>query len=256
MYTPLNQTFVAKLGFEGVYNCFDPKHRFCGYSLAMPRRDGCNVNTKSMFRAKIWKISNFFLWKFSICRGSSNCWILHGRGFVMHSYCFLTTYSWLCFATGCTSPCWLLTFNFKQTQNSNNNKRKNHVLSLGYICPDHRTMFRSAIFLTIFRHRRWSWATTYVFKIHTGIVRFLYLPFVDVLIQKRKAASYGCRRSPQILSGYRTDLVRCPYGVPIRSDTNARRPYGSRRVSADLKWKSYSLPWSYDANFCIFVQSP
>ena len=60
-------------------------------------------------------------------------------------------------------------------------------LSLGYICPDHRTIFRSAIFSTIFRHRRRSWATTYVLTIHTGIVRFFDLPFVDVLIQKRKA---------------------------------------------------------------------
>ena len=60
------------------------------------------------------------------------------------------------------------------------------VLSLGYICPDHRTIFRSAIFSTIFRHRRRSWATTYVLTIHTGIVRFFDLPFVDVLIQKRK----------------------------------------------------------------------
>ena len=60
-------------------------------------------------------------------------------------------------------------------------------LSLGYICPDHRTIFRSAIFSTIFRHRRRSWATTYVLTIHTGIVQFLDLPFVDVLIQKRKA---------------------------------------------------------------------
>ena len=56
-------------------------------------------------------------------------------------------------------------------------------LSLGYICPDHRTIFRSAIFSTI---RRRSWATTYVLTIHTGIVRFFDLPFVDVLIQKRK----------------------------------------------------------------------
>ena len=60
-------------------------------------------------------------------------------------------------------------------------------LSLGYICPDHRTIFRSAIFSTIFRHRRRSWATTYVLTIHTGIVRFFDLPFFDVLIQKRKA---------------------------------------------------------------------
>ena len=42
-------------------------------------------------------------------------------------------------------------------------------------------------FLYDFRHRRRSWATTYVLTIHTGIVRFFDLPFVDVLIQKRKA---------------------------------------------------------------------
>ena len=61
------------------------------------------------------------------------------------------------------------------------------VKSLCYIYPDHRTIFRSAIFSTIFRHRRRSWVTTYVLTIHTGIVRFFDLPFVDVLIQKRKA---------------------------------------------------------------------
>ena len=62
-----------------------------------------------------------------------------------------------------------------------------NILSLGYICPDHRTIFRSAIFSTNFRHCRRSWATTYVLTIHTGIVRFFDLAFVDVLIQKRKA---------------------------------------------------------------------
>ena len=67
------------------------------------------------------------------------------------------------------------------------NHDKIATLSLGYICPDHRTIFRSAIFSTIFRHRRRSWASTYVLTIHTGIVEFLELPFVDVLIQKRKA---------------------------------------------------------------------
>ena len=30
----------------------------------------------------------------------------------------------------------------------------NTALSLGYIYPDHRTIFQSAIFPTIFRHRR------------------------------------------------------------------------------------------------------
>ena len=74
-------------------------------------------------------------------------------------------------------------------RSSHDNRRPNvtYALSLGYICPDHRTIFRSAIFSTIFRHRRRSWATTFVLTIHTGIVRFFDLPFVDVLLQKRKA---------------------------------------------------------------------
>ena len=63
---------------------------------------------------------------------------------------------------------------------------KRHPLSLGYICPDHRTIFRSAIFSTIFRHRRRSWATTYVLTIHTGIVRFL-ICHLSTFSQKRKA---------------------------------------------------------------------
>ena len=39
--------------------------------------------------------------------------------------------------------------------------------------------FRSAISPMIFRHRRSSWATTCVFTIHTDIVRFLALAFVE-----------------------------------------------------------------------------
>ena len=82
-------------------------------------------------------------------------------------------------------------------------------------------IFRSAIFSTIFRHRRRSWATTYVLTIHTGIVRFFDLPFVDVLIQNARR-SYGSRMSPQIVRRYRADPVRCPYGVPIRFDTKRK----------------------------------
>ena len=37
-----------------------------------------------------------------------------------------------------------------------------------------------------------------------------------------KTRSYGSRRSPQILTGYLTKPVRCPYGVPIRSDTKRK----------------------------------
>ena len=47
------------------------------------------------------------------------------------------------------------------------------------------------------------------------------LPFVDVLIQFARR-SYGSRMSPQIVRRYRTDPVRCPYGVPIRFDTKRK----------------------------------
>ena len=40
---------------------------------------------------------------------------------------------------------------------------------------------------------------------------FLDLPIVDVLKQKRK-----------IVRRYRTDPVRCPYGVPIRLNTKRK----------------------------------
>ena len=68
-------------------------------------------------------------------------------------------------------------------------------------------IFRSAIVPRNLRHRRLSWATTHVFKIHTGIVRFLVLAFVDVLSQSR------------------TEIVG--------------KSYGNRRVSAHFKCKSY-----------------
>ena len=62
---------------------------------------------------------------------------------------------------------------------------------------------------------------TYVLTIHTGIVRFFYLPFVDVLIQNARR-SYDSRMSPQIVRRYRMDPLRCPYGVPIRFDTKRK----------------------------------
>ena len=39
---------------------------------------------------------------------------------------------------------------------------------------------------------------------------------------KNARRSYGSRMSPQIVRRYRTDPVRCPYGVPIRSDTKRK----------------------------------
>ena len=40
-----------------------------GYSLKLPRRGGSNEYTKSMFWAEIWKILEFFIWKFSFFGG-------------------------------------------------------------------------------------------------------------------------------------------------------------------------------------------
>ena len=41
----------------------------CGYSLEPPRRDGSNLYPQSMFWVEIWKISEFFIWKFSFFGG-------------------------------------------------------------------------------------------------------------------------------------------------------------------------------------------
>ena len=68
------------------------------------------------------------------------------------------------------------------------NRRENRECVNGALhLPRSSYDFLVCDFLYDFRHRRRSWATTYVLTIHTGIVRFFDLPFVDVLIQKRKA---------------------------------------------------------------------
>ena len=47
------------------------------------------------------------------------------------------------------------------------------------------------------------------------------LLFVDIPIRNARRL-HSSRRSPQNLSGYRTKPVRCPYGVPIHSDTKRK----------------------------------
>ena len=68
-YDPLKAHFyVVKLGFTGVYIIFlisAQKHRLW-YSLEPPRRGGSNEYPQSMFWAEIGKISEFFIWKFSV----------------------------------------------------------------------------------------------------------------------------------------------------------------------------------------------
>ena len=45
----------------------------CGYSLEWPRRGGSNEFQQSMFWAEMWKISEFFIWKFSVLGGEIFC---------------------------------------------------------------------------------------------------------------------------------------------------------------------------------------
>ena len=60
--------YTVKLGFTGVllFLLFLLKNIDCGYSLEPPRRGGSNEYPQSMFMAEIWKISEYFIWKFII----------------------------------------------------------------------------------------------------------------------------------------------------------------------------------------------
>ena len=66
-FDPLKPHFyIVKLGFTGVHIIFliPAQNRDCGYSLEPPRRV-----QQSMFWAGIWKISEVFIWKFSVFGG-------------------------------------------------------------------------------------------------------------------------------------------------------------------------------------------
>ena len=68
-FDPLEPHFyIVKLGFTGVYIIFLflLKNIDCGHSLEPPRRGGSNEYPQSMFWAEIWKILQFFIWKFSV----------------------------------------------------------------------------------------------------------------------------------------------------------------------------------------------
>ena len=68
-FDPLKPHFyIVKLGFTGVYIIFliSAQNIDCGYSLEPPRRGGSNEYPQSMFWAEIWKISEIFIWKFSV----------------------------------------------------------------------------------------------------------------------------------------------------------------------------------------------
>ena len=68
-FNPLKPHFyIVKLGFTGVYIIFliSAQNIDCGYSLEPPRRGGSNEYLQSLFWAGIWKISEVFIWKFSV----------------------------------------------------------------------------------------------------------------------------------------------------------------------------------------------
>ena len=67
-FDPLKPHFyIVKLGFTGVCIIFliSDQNIDCGYSLEPPRRGGSNEYQQSMFWAETWKLSEFFIWKFS-----------------------------------------------------------------------------------------------------------------------------------------------------------------------------------------------
>ena len=67
-FYPLKPHFyIVKQGFKGVYIIFLFLLKIidCGYSLEPPLRGGSNEYPQSMFWTEIWKISEFFIWKFS-----------------------------------------------------------------------------------------------------------------------------------------------------------------------------------------------
>ena len=68
-FDPLKPHFyIVKLRFTRVYIIFSyfcSKNINCGYLLEPPHRGGSNEYPQSMFWAETWKISEFFIWKFS-----------------------------------------------------------------------------------------------------------------------------------------------------------------------------------------------
>ena len=94
-FDPLKPHFyIVKLGFKGVYIIFliSAQYIDCGYSLEPPLRGGSNEYPQSMFWAEIWKIFEFFVWKFSIFSVINFSVYLNKQVFVM---CDRLIYWWL-----------------------------------------------------------------------------------------------------------------------------------------------------------------
>ena len=71
--TPLNPTYIVKLGFTGctLFFLFLLKNIYYGYSLEPSCRGGSNEYPQTMFWAEVWKIS-IFIWKLSVFGGYLN----------------------------------------------------------------------------------------------------------------------------------------------------------------------------------------
>ena len=65
--TLIPKFYIVKLGFTGVYIIFLIllKNKYCGYSLEPSYQGSSYEYPQSMFWAEIWKMSEFFIWKFS-----------------------------------------------------------------------------------------------------------------------------------------------------------------------------------------------
>ena len=86
-FDPLKLHFyIVKLGFTGVYIIFliSAKNIDCGYSLEPPHRGSSNKYPQSMFRAEIWKISEFLSENFQFLEVKFSIY-LNRRVFVMVS---------------------------------------------------------------------------------------------------------------------------------------------------------------------------
>ena len=87
MLTPLNPTFINKTGvYRGIhyFSYLCSKTYICGYSLELPQRGSSDKYPQSMFWAEVWKISEFFIPKFSFFGGE----ILNIFGLVcFHNVC-------------------------------------------------------------------------------------------------------------------------------------------------------------------------
>ena len=97
--------YILKPEFTGVYIIFliSAQNIDCGYSLGPPRRGGSNEYPQSIFWAEIWKISEFYICKFSFF-GYNFSTYLNRHVFVMPRLSTYTTLSIIASVSGQRRP--------------------------------------------------------------------------------------------------------------------------------------------------------